>query len=321
MTLNKAKRSNFDQVQHIEIDDQNAGQRIDNFLSTRLKGVPKTHIYRIIRKGEIRINKKRCKPLQKLQPGDVVRIPPVRVSDAKSAPDPSQNALDVLEKSVIFEDKHLIVINKPSGFAVHGGSGVSYGVIEGFRKLRPLEKRLELVHRLDRDTSGCLIMAKKASVLKAFHDMIRTDQMEKYYVALVQGIIPDKELLVDQPLRKFVTKSGERMVKVDPEGKSSQTVFAPSQRFSNATLVDVKLLTGRTHQIRVHSLYINHPIAGDEKYGNETFNKTMRAKGLNRLFLHAKRLKFRHPVTEELMEPIASLDDQLSRVLSNMSEV
>ncbi|MDX1811621.1 MAG: 23S rRNA pseudouridine(955/2504/2580) synthase RluC [Gammaproteobacteria bacterium] len=318
MTSNKSNSLNTNQVQNLEVSEQFAGQRLDNFLLTRLKGVPKSHIYRIIRKGEVRINKKRCKPLQKLAQGDVVRIPPIRLSDASSAPDPSKAALETLEKSIIFEDKDLLIINKPSGFAVHGGSGVSYGVIEGFRVLRPRERRLELVHRLDRDTSGCLIMAKKTSVLRAFHEMIRNDEMEKYYLALLKGVMPDDEILVDQPLRKFVTKSGERMVKIDKEGKASQTIFTVSRRFKNATLVDVKLLTGRTHQIRVHSLYLDQPIAGDDKYGDEDFNKQMQTVGLKRLFLHAKRLKFRHPVSGELMEPVAGLDKELTEVISKL---
>ena len=315
MTSKTTGSLEYSQVQQFEIPQEFAGQRLDNFLLTRLKGIPKTHIYRIIRKGEVRINKKRCKPLQKLQVGDVIRIPPVRLSTAKNNPDLSQNALDILEKSIIFEDKDLIILNKPSGFAVHGGSGVSYGVIEGFRQLRPFEKRMELVHRLDRDTSGCLILAKKTTVLRALHEMIRNNAMEKYYVALCKGAITSEKILVDQPLHKFVTKSGERMVRVDSEGKSSQTLFYPTQLFRQATLMDVKLLTGRTHQIRVHSQYIKHPIAGDEKYGDEAFNQTMRTLGLKRLFLHARKLKFRHPVTGKIMEPIAELDDQLADVI------
>lgn len=319
MTLNKSISANINQVQHIEISEQYAGQRLDNFLTTRLKGVPKAHIYRIIRKGEVRINKKRCKPLQKIQAGDVIRIPPISVSDAKSAPDPSKSALELLENAIIFEDKHLLIINKPCGFAVHGGSGVSYGVIEGFRQLRPREKRLELVHRIDRDTSGCLILAKKATVLRELHDMIRLDQMEKHYMALLMGVVEDDEVLVDQALRKFVTKSGERRVKIDPEGKPSQTILTPVQRFKDATLVDVKLLTGRTHQIRVHSMHLNHPVAGDDKYGDEAFNKHMQNLGLKRMFLHARRLKFRHPVTGEIMEPVANLDSHLTNIIKKLS--
>ncbi len=284
----KANSRKFEQVQQIEICENNAGQRLDNYLTSQLKGVPKTHIYRIIRKGEVRINKKRCKPLQKLLLGDIVRIPPLKVADAKIAPDPSKAALQALEDSIIFEDKDFIIINKPSGFAVHGGSGLSYGVIEGFRVIRPREKRMELVHRLDRDTSGCLILAKKTSVLRAFHEMIRSDKIEKHYVALLKGVVVDDEIFVDQPLRKFVTQSGERMVKIDADGKSSQTIISVTQRFTNASLVEIKLLTGRTHQIRVHCMHLKHPIAADDKYGDEVFNNSLRAYGLKRLFLHAR---------------------------------
>lgn len=319
MNQNKSDRRDYNQVQFLEVDDNGAGQRLDNYLSSQLRGVPKAHIYRIIRKGEVRVNKKRCKPLQKLVYGDRVRIPPVQVTDAKSAPDPSKRALETLESSIIFEDTHLIVINKPSGFAVHGGSGLSYGVIEGFRLLRPRAKRLELVHRLDKETSGCLILAKKTSVLRSFHEMIRTNQIEKHYLALLKGRISEREFLVDQPLRKFVSASGERFVKVDPDGKASQTEFQVTQVFKDASLVEVKLLTGRTHQIRVHSLHLNHPIAGDEKYGDSEFNQQMRAKGLKRLFLHARQLRFKHPVTGELMEPIAKLDNQLSGIIDKLT--
>lgn len=318
MTQLESNSLNFNQVQHLEVGENNAGQRIDNYLSSLLKGVPKSYIYRIIRKGEVRINKKRCKPLQKILSGDVIRIPPIRVSDAKSAPELANRTLTTLENAIIFEDKHLIVLNKPSGFAVHGGSGLSFGVIEAFRQLRPKEKRLELVHRLDKDTSGCLILAKKTSVLRAFHEMIREDEVEKHYVALLKGTLAKDEILVDQPLRKFVTKSGERMVKIDPEGKPSKTRICVTQRFPNATLVDVELLTGRTHQIRVHSMHLNHPIAGDEKYGDSEFNKAMRVKGLKRLFLHARQLTFKHPVTGNIMQPIATLDKQLDQLINKL---
>ncbi len=314
----KPKATAFNTVNQVEITENHAGQRLDNFLSSQLKKVPKAHIYRIIRKGEVRVNKKRCKPLQKLQLGDVVRIPPVRLNNAKSAPEPSNQALVTLEKAIIYEDKDLIVLNKPSGFAVHGGSGVSYGVIEGFRQLRPREKRLELVHRLDKETSGCLILAKKTSVLRAFHQMIREDAIEKTYLALLQGQLAEDGFLVDVPLRKSVSPSGERRVYVDPEGKPSKTRFVVSQRFGLACLVDVELLTGRTHQIRVHSLHLNHPIAGDEKYGNKKFNRQMRDFGLQRLFLHARKLRFQHPVTGEWMEPVAALDAQLSSVIRRL---
>lgn len=308
------------QVQHVEIDDSHAGQRIDNFLMNYLKGVPKTHIYRIIRKGEVRVNKGRTKPVYKLLIGDIVRIPPIRVSNAKIDPVGNEGDMLRLKNAIIYEDKGMIIINKPSGMAVHGGSGISLGVIETLRQMYPNEKRLELVHRLDRDTSGCLIIAKKVSVLRAFHEMLRNNQMQKTYVALLKGQLNEKEIKVTAPLRKFVTKSGERMVCVDKnEGKTATTLFYPKQIFSQATLVDVKLITGRTHQIRVHSLHLHHPIAGDDKYGDPQFNETMKKAGLKRMFLHARSLRFEHPQSGEILNPVAPLDSQLTKVLSKLN--
>jgi len=313
-------------VQFVTIDEAYAGQRIDNYLVTFLKGVPKSRIYRILRKGEVRVNKGRVKPTYKLKVGDVVRIPPIRMSEAKTVPDTLPPALARLKESIIYEDKDLIVLNKPAGIAVHGGSGVNLGVIECMRVLFPLAKRMELVHRLDRATSGCLLLAKKASVLKALHEQIREDKMEKTYVTLLKGVISEKRVKIDEPLRKFVTSSGERMVKVSDDGKSSKTIFFPKQVFAptnegfkGATLVDVKLITGRTHQIRVHSLHFDHPVAGDDKYGDAYFNEQMKAIGLKRMFLHARSLRFIHPVTGEVMNPIAPMDQQLTAVISNLS--
>jgi len=308
-------------VQFVTIDDARAGQRIDNYFITLLKGVPKSHIYRILRKGEVRVNKGRIKPTYKLKVGDVVRIPPIRVSEAKNVPDTLPPALARLKESIIYEDKDLIVLNKPAGIAVHGGSGVSLGVIESLRVLFPLAKRLELVHRLDRATSGCLLVAKKATVLKALHEQIRENKMEKTYVTLLKGQITEKRVKIDEPLRKFVTKSGERMVKVSDDGKPSLTLFFPKQVFDLATLVDVKLITGRTHQIRVHSLHFHHPVAGDDKYGDEYFNEQMKQFGLKRMFLHARTLRFIHPVSGEIMTPVAPLDKELTTVINNMSSI
>jgi len=311
---------NQQSVRFVEIDEHHAGQRIDNFLLTYLKGVPRTHIYRIVRKGEVRVNKGRTKPLYKLCVGDVVRIPPVRVSEAKSVPTTISGKLAELKNCFIYEDSALIVLNKPSGIAVHGGSGISLGVIESLRVLMPREKRLELVHRLDRDTSGCLIIAKKASVLKKLHEMIRADQMEKQYVALLKGQIHDKKIIVNAPLKKFVTQSGERMVTVADDGKVSKTIFYPKRVFETSTLADVKLITGRTHQIRVHSLHLDHNIAGDEKYGDKKFNAQMKTIGLKRLFLHARSIRFKHPVTDEIMNPVAPMDKQLTGVIKKLSD-
>lgn len=307
-------------VHYVEIEESHQGQRIDNFLMTYLKGVPKTHVYRIIRKGEVRVNKGRTKPVYKLSVGDIIRIPPVRVSDAKTVPNEADGDLYRLKKAILFEDDSFMIINKPPGMAVHGGSGISYGVIEALRKLYPNEKRLELVHRLDRDTSGCLLISKKISVLRAFHEMLRNNEMQKTYVALVKGRMREKEIKVEAPLRKFVTKSGERMVCVDKrEGKSAITYFYPERLFGEATLVNVKLITGRTHQIRVHSQHLRHPIAGDDKYGQPDFNLAMKKQGLNRMFLHARSLRFEHPQTGEIMNPVAPLDQSLTKILGVLS--
>ncbi len=313
------KPGQIPKVQQLTINDEQAGQRVDNFLMGYLKGVPKTLIYRILRKGEVRVNRGRVKAEYRLQSGDLLRIPPVRVSEAKSAPKPAGRDRAALEQRIIFEDKDLLVINKPSGMAVHGGSGLSYGVIEAMRQLRPQARRLELVHRLDRDTSGCLILAKKTTVLRDLHEQIRADNMLKLYLALIQGDLPKGPVAVTVPLRKNVTRSGERMVVVAEDGKPSHTEFKAVQRFGRATLAEAKLFTGRTHQIRVHAKYIGQPIAGDDKYGDGAFNRDMKARGLKRLFLHARALSFTHPGSGEELAVTAPLDDDLKAVLDKLS--
>ncbi len=305
-------------VQLVTIDEGHEGQRIDNFLLTHLKGVPKSRIYRILRKGEVRINKKRAKPTQRLLIGDVVRIPPIRMSEEDEPPKASQGNLERLEQSILYEDKQLLIINKPSGMAVHGGSGINLGVIEMLRQLRPEAKFLELVHRLDRDTSGCLMVAKKRSTLRSLHEMLREGRIDKIYCALLRGGWHGEEKRVDVPLQKNTLQSGERMVRVHEEGKEALTTFYPMQRFSAATLVKVDLGTGRTHQIRVHSQYIRKPIAGDEKYGDPQFNAKMREYGLKRLFLHAEELRFIHPASEVTLVVSAPLDDELKSVLEKL---
>jgi 23S rRNA pseudouridine955/2504/2580 synthase len=281
-------------VQNVEIDEDRAGQRIDNFLLTFLKGVPKSRIYRIIRKGEVRVNKGRIKPSYRLQTGDDVRVPPVRQGEPSKMANPGERVLSLIEDSILMEEKGFLVINKPSGLAVHGGSGLNYGVIEALRALRPDAPYLELVHRLDRDTSGALIIAKKRSVLRELHALLRGEggRMEKKYLALVKGKWEGKIRRVDAPLLKNTLKSGERVVRVSEEGKSALSLFKPVTIYSNASLVEVGLLTGRTHQIRVHAQSIGFPIAGDEKYGDEVFNRSMKDYGLKRLFLHAESVAF-----------------------------
>lgn len=304
-------------VQIIAISADEAGQRIDNFLRTQLKGVPKSMIYRILRKGEVRVNKKRVKPEYKLEDGDQVRVPPVRVAEREEeAVSPKLAKVAALSDAIIYEDEHILVLNKPSGTAVHGGSGLSFGVIEGLRALRPEARFLELVHRLDRDTSGILLVAKKRSALRSLHEQLREKGMQKDYLALVRGQWPSHVKSVRAPLLKNILQSGERVVKVSSEGKPSETLFKVEERYAFATLVKASPVTGRTHQIRVHTLHAGHPIAFDDRYGEAEFDTQLRGTGLNRLFLHAAALKFTHPGTGEEMRVEAPLDDGLKRCLA-----
>jgi 23S rRNA pseudouridine955/2504/2580 synthase len=283
-------------VQLLEVAPDLAGQRIDNFLRAQLKGVPKTLIYRILRKGEVRVNKGRIKPEYKLQAGDIVRVPPLRLAE-RDEPEPlAQGLLERLEAAVVYEDKALIVLNKPAGIAVHGGSGLNYGVIEAFRQMRPDAKDIELVHRLDRDTSGLLMIAKKRSMLRHLHEALRGDGVDKRYMALVRGNWPAAKKRVSAPLLKNTLRSGERMVEVNPEGKDALTEFKVLRRFGEfATLIEASPITGRTHQIRVHALHAGHAIAGDSKYGDEDFTREIRELGGKRLFLHAYALRITLP--------------------------
>lgn len=276
-------------------------------------------IYRILRKGEVRVNKGRVKPEYKLVADDVVRIPPVRVSEGTPGPSPKLDKIAALESQILFEDERIIVINKPSGIAVHGGSGLSFGLIEGLRALRPDANFMELVHRLDRDTSGCILIAKKRSALRHMHEQLRTGKMDKRYQALVAGQWPDNRFKVKAPLRKNVLQSGERMVSVSEDGKPSETRYRILQKFDTATLVEASPITGRTHQIRVHCLHAEHPIACDPKYGDAEFDESMRQKGLNRLFLHAHSISLIHPGTEERVKFTAPLDATLTNTLKALS--
>ena len=307
-------------VQMIEIEDDFIGQRIDNFLIARLRGVPKSVIYRVLRKGEVRVNKKRIKPEYKLEQGDVVRVPPLSVASEPDAVSVKLSLVKDLEQHILYEDKDLIVLNKPSGMAVHGGSGLQFGVIEALRALRPDAKHLELVHRLDRDTSGCLLIAKKRSVLTHLHEQLRNKTVEKKYWALVAGDWDNKVRKVTEPLRKNTLQSGERVVKVDAvEGKPSETRFRILQRYQEGTLVEAFPVTGRTDQIRVHTACKGHPIACDDKYGDNQFSQQMQQIGLNRLFLHAFSLSFIHPISETTMRFEAPLDSKLSQTLERLN--
>ena len=303
----------------VDIDEARAGQRIDNFLLTQLKGVPKSHIYRILRKGEVRVNKGRIRANYRLQAGDCVRIPPLRQAEEKPRQNPQAWVLEAVAGSIIYEDPALLAMNKPSGIAVHGGSGVSYGVIEALRVLRPDAHYLELVHRLDRDTSGCLLIAKKRSVLRYLHELLRGDGMAKQYLALVQGQWRGGNKRVELSLQKNTLRSGERIVRVDEEGKQALSIFRPVEVYPAASLMEVVLKTGRTHQIRVHAAASGFPIAGDEKYGDATFNRVMRECGLKRLFLHARSLSFAAMNGEQQIVINAPLPQDLENVLQNLS--
>ncbi len=309
-------------VQFLTISDDEAGQRIDNYLLSKLKGVPKSLIYRIVRKGEVRINKGRVKPEYKLQVGDVLRIPPVRISE-KEQPQISNklNKVNQLENQIIFEDDYLLAINKPSGIAVHGGSGLSFGVIEALRALRPEARFLELVHRLDRDTSGILLIAKKRSVLRHLHEQLRIKTIQKDYLALVRGQWQSHCKVVQAPLLKNELSSGERIVRVSEQGKPSETRFSIEERYIAATLIKASPITGRTHQIRVHTQYAGHPIALDDKYGDAEFDRQMRELGLDRLFLHAFSLCFEHPKTGETLRLNAPLDDKMKNILQKLRAI
>ncbi|WP_407311412.1 23S rRNA pseudouridine(955/2504/2580) synthase RluC [Pseudomonas sp. nanlin1] len=306
-------------VQLIEVAPELAGQRIDNFLFTALKGVPKTLIYRILRKGEVRVNKGRIKPEYKLQAGDIIRVPPVRLPERDEPVPVAQGLLQRLEAAIVFEDKALIVLNKPAGIAVHGGSGLNFGVIEAFRQMRPDAKELELVHRLDRDTSGLLMIAKKRSMLRHLHAALRGDGVDKRYMALVRGRWETAQKQVNAPLLKSNLRSGERMVEVNEEGKEALTLFKVLRRFNDfATLVEARPITGRTHQIRVHALHAGHCIAGDSKYGDEEFSREIRELGGKRLFLHAYALTVPLPDGSQLKVE-APVDEAWARTVERLS--
>jgi 23S rRNA pseudouridine955/2504/2580 synthase len=301
------------EVKWLTVDEESAGQRLDNFLIRHLKGVPKTHIYRIIRSGEVRVNKGRASADTRIESGDVVRLPPVRISDkvAEKAARPAPGR----EFPLLLEDDALMAIDKPAGVAVHGGSGVSFGVIEQLRQARPLAKLLELVHRLDRETSGILLVAKKRSALKHLQDQFRERETGKTYLALVQGIWPEKLKVIDSALHKYLLPDGERRVKItsnaDPDGMRSITLVKVAERLVGCTLLEVTIKTGRTHQIRVHLASQGHPIAGDDKYGDFEWNKAVQKQGLKRMFLHAWRLQFTHPATGKRVELKSNLPSEL----------
>ncbi len=301
-------------VTFLTIDEGGEAQRIDNFLFRHLKGVPKSHIYRILR-GEVRVNKKRVDQTYRLKLGDLLRIPPVRVAQKEEVP---EVYIPAVELPIIYEDDALLVINKPSGVAVHGGSGVSFGVIEQMRRARPQAKFLELVHRLDRETSGVLLLAKKRSALTAMHEIMREGVSDKRYLALVLGAWHNVKQHVKLPLHKFDTPQGEKRVTVKEGGQASHTIFTLQKNWPGFSLLEAQLKTGRTHQIRVHLSHLGFPIAGDDKYGDFARNRELMKQGLKRMFLHAHSIAFTHPLTGEPMHISAPLPPELASFVAKL---
>jgi len=315
MTSNNNKTPS---VQFIEITASNAGQRLDNFLISLEKSVPKSRIYRALRKGEVRVNKGRKKQTYKLQLGDSVRVPPLHVTKKTIQNTVSDFLRQQLDDAVLLEDDDLLILNKPSGIAVHAGSGIQQGIIEALRITRAELPFLELVHRLDRDTSGCLLLAKSRPALLNLQQQMIEHNINKRYLTLLKGGWGENEKRIIAPLQKNTVSSGERMVRVDDEGKYAETLFIPLQQFPNAQLTEVVLFTGRTHQIRVHSKHIGHPLAGDDKYGHREFNKQMKKAGLKRLFLHAWKLGIAHPTTQQPLLIEAPIPQQLQTFIDKM---
>lgn len=302
----------------IEIDEGSCDQRIDNYLCKLLKGVPKSHIYRILRNGEVRVNKKRADQTYRMRLGDLVRIPPVRVAAA-----PPKKYVMAAEFPVLYEDDALLVVDKPAGVAVHGGSGVSFGVIEQLRSARPDARFLELVHRLDRETSGVLLLAKKRSALTGLHDQMRAGKTDKRYLCLVLGQWKNAIQHVKLPLHKMVNDGGEKRVTVRMDGQTAHTVFALQRAWADFTLLEAQLKTGRTHQIRVHLAHLKFPIAGDDKYGDFSRNKELARSGINgqrleRMFLHAHAISFTHPITQEPLRLMTPLPKELQKFIDRL---
>jgi 23S rRNA pseudouridine955/2504/2580 synthase len=309
----------------VVVDEASETQKIDNFLLKILKNVPKSHIYKILRSGEVRVNKKRIDTSYRLKINDQVRIPPIAL-EAEKAPhiiEPKQQQTAWLETHVIYEDEALLAINKPSGYAVHGGSGLNFGVIELIRHIRPRAKFLELVHRIDRETSGILLIAKKRSALVNMHNMMRQNRIEKKYTMMVEGAWTEPKKTVELMLKKTYTQAGERRVNVtnddDNQNQMSKTIFYLKKSFGTYSLLEAKLVTGRTHQLRVQLAHLGFPILGDDKYGDFSLNKTLQKKGLKRMFLHAFSMKMKHPLTDEPLELKAPLPLELDAFLSQQS--
>jgi 23S rRNA pseudouridine955/2504/2580 synthase len=317
--VNSRQESSKRGAYYKDVQTESAGQRLDNFLLASLRGVPRHHVYRLIRSGQVRVNSGRVGPGYRLQLGDRVRVPPLETSNAPARSIPAQE-LAWLERRIVYEDARLLVLDKPAGLAVHGGSRIALGCIEALRRLRPDLPSLELVHRLDRATSGCLLVAKKRSTLRALHALLREGRMQKRYLALVQGAWQHGEFEIDVSLMKM-HRGAEHIVEADSSGKPARSVFRLIQSFGPlASLVEVTLLTGRTHQIRVHAAHVGHPLAGDERYGDQAFNRVMREVGLGRMFLHAHSVSFAWPDTEEYFSVSVPLPPELGAILDSLAE-
>lgn len=314
------KELSKDSATFLEVGEEGAGQRIDNFLMRHLKGVPKSHVYRILRSGEVRVNKGRVGADRRLAVGDRVRVPPVRVAEK-----PDAQVVPGREFAVVYEDESILVIDKPAGVAVHGGSGVDFGVIEQLRRARPMARFLELAHRLDRETSGLLVIGKKRAALTRLHDLFRDGGIDKRYLALVKGHWRDKLRNVKLPLLKYQTAEGERRVRVSPDGKEAHSVMRLQGRWQTAhgvfSLLEVELRTGRTHQIRVHLAHLGFPILGDEKYGDFALNRDLQKTGLKRMFLHAASMRLPHPMTGSALALTSALPAELEKYLGKIGHV
>lgn len=308
-------------VKYCSISEDQAGQRIDNFLMTKLKGVPKTRIYRLLRKGEVRVNKKRVSPSYKLIEGDEVRLPPLFMAEKAHQAPPSKGTQELLSSRILYEDDNLLIINKPCGMSVHAGSTVRVGVVEALRHLYPKLVNLELAHRLDSETSGCLILAKRKRILREIHELLRQGEVTKIYWTLTQGRWTKAERRVDLPLHKDYRDGGKHVVMVRRDGKRALTEFKPVEEFADSSLVEVKLYTGRTHQIRVHAAHSGHPIAGDDRYGDPEFNKLARQRGLKRMFLHARSIEFTLPSLNQRIAVTAPLDPELEAGIKGFKRI
>jgi 23S rRNA pseudouridine955/2504/2580 synthase len=316
--VNLSKANSGASVSMHTVDESSAGQRIDNYLTKILKGVPKSHLYRILRSGEVRVNSKRVDATYRVEDGDKIRIPPIRTAPATQTAAQGTKVQPRFENAVIFEDEAMLAVNKPAGMAVHGGSGISRGVIEQLRLERPQAKFLELVHRLDRETSGVLMIAKKRSALVALHDMMRANRMDKRYVMLVYGKWTEKKKRVTLSLQKHVTANGERKVTVEEEGQLSETIFHLKKNLGDFSLLEAQLITGRTHQLRVQLAHLGFPIAGDDKYGDFSLNKQLQKQGLKRMFLHSAQTTIKHPLSGESLVLSAPLPPELEKFLQQL---